>query len=1158
MRAKSGFAIPVSWFLLFAVCWVLGSIDGSARVLDNFDDNTKTDWTDFTFVPGFGIPVESGGQFKFTQPPAGQAIFSASTKTSETFTLQDGRTVEFRVDVVSGGGKDSFAVLAFIPTSSSASSLAGYGVSKSATDILITKGIGKYFYNQNPTPAIKNDNITLVLSMTGQGSNVVINAKVLDKDANNAVIFDHTVVDTPGADVLDDGTDSPAAPYMTSGNFVLYLFQDYDPAAPEDPYQVTYDNAEVFVLDHTVLDDFNDNTKTAWQDFSFIPGFGIPTEANGQFQFVQPAAGQAIFSASTKTSRAFDVVDGARVEFRVDLVSGGGKDSFAVLAFIPTSSSASSLAGYGISKSTTDILITKGIGKYFYNENPTPAIKNDNVTLVLSMEGRGSNVVLHGQVLDKDNNNAVIFDQTFVDTPAADVLADGTDSPAAAYFGSGNLVLYLFQDYDAAAPENPYQVTFDNAEVWAPPLAGNTAPVISDVAPAAYGNFLPATTQISFKAADDKALAAGKLAITLNGVRYASTNGLSVTGAGNALNATLGGLETNVTYQAVLEVTDADDVTVTNLLYFDTFLPEDPLIEIEDYNFGAGQFIDDPVVVPEGNGGATAYNLKVGGADIDYHDTRTDFRDVPYRPDDNVRMQHSLDLLRQKFTAAGGAAANVFDYDVGDVASGEFMNYTRTFAAGTYEIYLRQAYVNLAQGEAVLERVTGDRTQPNPTTQILGSFLGVRSGYAYRNIPLTDGLGANRIKVRLSGVETIRLRQVTAEPVDGSIFQNYLVLVPVADAGVQRATVTAVSPAQGATVDTVTPVLSVTIQNRDTLVQTNTISLLYNGAPVAPVMTSDASGAVVTYAIAPLPAPGTLSAARIVFSDSDGVSQTNDWTFTITYRALDPVNRNPGTGGPAGFNVRVVQAPQGSNLENSLQRAEEQLSPNSTIPKFYETNVVEQVINQAQDDRNSGFFPGETLVPGLDDVANGTDDFAVEIRAWLDLSAGVHRFGVVTDDGYQISSGASPADKTPVLAFHNGGPADETFDFVVTQAGLYPFRMIWYERGGNAYSEWSAVDVNTGDRALINDLAAAGVVKAYTSVVAPPGGVTILNPHIDTGNFVLSFQSEIGRTYTVESSVDFSSWTGPVVQSSNGDGGVLTIPIPLNSGHQIFYRIRAQ
>ena len=43
--------------------------------------------------------------------------------------------------------------------------------------------------------------------------------------------------------------------------------------------------------------------------------------------------------------------------------------------------------------STTDVLITKGINKYFYNENPDVPVKNDNVTLSLTMSVRGGNVL---------------------------------------------------------------------------------------------------------------------------------------------------------------------------------------------------------------------------------------------------------------------------------------------------------------------------------------------------------------------------------------------------------------------------------------------------------------------------------------------------------------------------------------------------------------------------------------------------------------------------------------------------------------------------------------------------------------------------------------------------------------------------------------------
>ena len=143
----------------------------AARILDDFNDNTKTGWTDFTFIPGFGLPVEQAGQFHFDQPPANQAIFSASQKTSELFELKEGRTIEFRVDLVESAGEDAYAVLAFIPNTggNNPGTLGGYGLAKDPTDVLITKGIQKYFVaDDGVTAELKNDNVTLVLRLAAK------------------------------------------------------------------------------------------------------------------------------------------------------------------------------------------------------------------------------------------------------------------------------------------------------------------------------------------------------------------------------------------------------------------------------------------------------------------------------------------------------------------------------------------------------------------------------------------------------------------------------------------------------------------------------------------------------------------------------------------------------------------------------------------------------------------------------------------------------------------------------------------------------------------------------------------------------------------------------------------------------------------------------
>src|SRR6185369_7709464 len=100
----------------------------------------------------------------------------------------------------------------------------------------------------------------------------------------------------------------------------------------------------------------------------------------------------------------------------------------------------------------------------------------------------------------------------------------------------------------------------------------------------------------------------------------------------------------------------------------------DLVIEVEDYNFSAGGFFDEPVPAPEGSGpGFGSYNNQPGALEVDYSDTRggPNGNDTRYRRDDAVRMGHTLDVARQKYIDAGGAGAWVYDYDVGDIVAGE-------------------------------------------------------------------------------------------------------------------------------------------------------------------------------------------------------------------------------------------------------------------------------------------------------------------------------------------------------------------------------------------------------------------------------------------------------------------------------------------------------
>lgn len=1105
---------PLSCLALIAGLALFASTPpGHARVLDNFNDNVKTDWEDFVFGPGLGKSIEAGGKLRFEVPAIGQPIFTATTKKSEVLRVQDGRTIELRLDILTASDKDSFTVLSWTPASARVADLAGYSIAKSPTDILITKGINKYFYSENPTPALKNDNVTLVLKVTGSGPNVVITGQVLDKDDNNRVIFEQTFTDTPGADILSDGTDSPAAPYMGDGYYTIIGYADYAAGGP-NPYVMEVDNAELFVYERTLLDDFNSG-KNDWRDFTF--GVGSSVVSNGKFVFRIPPAGQPLFFASTKTSRTFDLVDGARMEFQVDLDSGNDKDSFAILSWIPTSQNVGNLAGYSLAKSTTDILITKGINKYFYAENPIPALKNDNVILSLMLERRGSSVTITGRVLDKDAGNAVIFEQSFLDTEAADILSDGTDSPPAPWTGSGNVVLMLYEDFAPGGP-NPYEVVFDNLYAIAEPLAGNTPPIISVSSPAEFGNFLPATTPITFSVNDDKTIPNSGLHLLLNGTRIDTSNGLVVTASGNGKTATFTGLQAGRNYRVEIVATDSDNATTKAVAFFDTFATSAQVIEMEDYNYAFGQFFDNPPPL--------MYFGQPGYEGVDFHDTRAAGRFDGYRDGDPVAFKVTLDYPRKKFIDLGGPDAGYNDYDIGEIASGEWLNYTRTFAPGTYEVYLRQSYGNLERGEAVLEKVTSDPTQENQTTVVLGSFLGIKTGSRFMNVPLTDGTGANVARVQLNGQETLRLRQVTASPADGSIFQNYLVFVPASAGGVQRAAITSIAPANNSDSTGFTVVVRATIQNRDTSVATGSIALAINGQPVQANVQSNGLGAEVSHTLNPLPPAGTVVSAKLSFKDNQDVEQTYEWSFTVSYLSLNAANAQAGTGKDRGMSTRVVQAIAGGPaLENSLARAEAQLAPNSTIPSFMNSLTTEQVINFTQNDLPSfdGYFEDAATVPGLNAAENGTDDIAMEVLTYLDLAGGVHRFGVRSDDGFKLTSGATPRDANGiVLGFRNGGTADMTFDFFVPKAGLYPFRLVWYERGGGAHVEWFSVNPANGERTLINDPSVATAIKAYTSVDAPPVVVT------------LESSGEAGSGFTPVAGATVNQSTGVITAATSG------------------------
>ena len=537
-----------------------------------------------------------------------------------------------------------------------------------------------------------------------------------------------------------------------------------------------------------VLDDFNDNKVKGWSKFDFGSGNGYLKEENGQLTIgMHQAPKQQFFVGATYSAETFTVEDGNYLEFSVDLIGANQADSFAVLSFIPKEYDVSSLTGYSFAKDVNDLLLAKGLNKYFYDTTEGDWLsREDNVRLVLSLKGSGVSVEVTTRIHDLDNNEEVLFEDTTIDTADAEEFSTGDDSPEGSFIGKpGNFVLLVYHnDTNGSLP--PSTVTLDNAQVSVIGASDkNKPPVIADVYPVTSSNYLNFNESISFIINDDQELVPSGVSVDLNGEKYTTENGLKVVSNENKMEVSLGGLRKDENYHAILEAVDAEGESDTRNLYFDTFNSDSFVIEIEDFNFDGGEFIDSPIVIPELdeegdlNWEDNSYQATEGYVDIDYFDNNADLNPAThrYRPNDGVATTPALDLLRGKFVVAGGNEKGVVDFSIAEIEEGEWLNYTRTFTEGDYRVYLRQAQFTIASAISTLELVTSANDEEDQETEIIGTFLGNESGVQYRNVALTNEKGDQLITVNLAGETTLRLKQSTTDAQDFYLKQNYLIFV---------------------------------------------------------------------------------------------------------------------------------------------------------------------------------------------------------------------------------------------------------------------------------------------------------------------------------------------------------------------------------------------
>jgi autotransporter-associated beta strand protein len=314
-------------------------------------------------------------------------------------------------------------------------------------------------------------------------------------------------------------------------------------------------------------------------------------------------------------------------------------------------------------------------------------------------------------------------------------------------------------------------------------LFNPSLPVIYNMYPNG-NNLFEYTNALSFAAAATAGIATNHITVILNGSR--ATN-LIFQGSAVNWNVTSPGLALNTADTATITVTDNLGQIISTTVNFDTFSPNNYSFEAEDFDYtgspGNGLFIDNPQT--------DAYAGLSGTAGIDYYSINSGQGGSAYRPNTaGLETEGASDLPRPAYN--GGLP----DYDVGYNSTGNWGNYTRTYPAGAYYIYLRAADGISASGDsASMYLVTSGQHSTNQIVRRLGTFSVPATGnwQVYTWVPLENSSGSFAVITNTGLVQTLRVMTD-----NGNYNANFYQLAPTTT-GVSILGLAAVLNGQGAT-----------------------------------------------------------------------------------------------------------------------------------------------------------------------------------------------------------------------------------------------------------------------------------------------------------------------------------------------------------------------
>jgi regulation of enolase protein 1 (concanavalin A-like superfamily) len=298
------------------------------------------------------------------------------------------------------------------------------------------------------------------------------------------------------------------------------------------------------------------------------------------------------------------------------------------------------------------------------------------------------------------------------------------------------------------------------------PARAQVAPVINNLYPSGVVQFQPSAT-LSFNASSSAGIDPSGIFVQLSGTSLSgqtsvttltAASGLIITGTPTSRTVSAP-LSSNTVYTASINVIGLNSQSTSTTVSFDTINPADTF-EAEDFDYGGGQFINNPQTNKY-----AGLNVTYG---VDAQNGNFGEGNNAYRPS-GLNTEGNGDIPRLAY------GTGLQDYDVGWNNGGNWANYTRTFPAGTFNIYMRAANPNGATADAAgMALVTSGRGTSSQSTTNMGTFSIPDTGswQVYTWVPLLD---ANGNLARFSGgaVKTLR---VTTD--NANYNANFYLLMP--------------------------------------------------------------------------------------------------------------------------------------------------------------------------------------------------------------------------------------------------------------------------------------------------------------------------------------------------------------------------------------------